>query len=200
MLSVIYALAPWIHAVKSVSMNIISQLVEFIFLKREVKDIDYNPSHAVSFYIIYTALMLNVAYQINHADPINGQPHAFESFPYGLMLVASLCFAGLYYALFAAQQRQARFVQTATAFFGSSVLLSVVSGLASLIPAGILIMIIAQGLSLACSIRATMQSLDYSAFRAFFALIGIMIIAFIVASAIFPPVLNEAALLENSGS
>jgi len=174
-------------------MNIISQLVQFIFLKREVKDIDYSPAFASLFFLLNTVFIVAWAYGINHADIAEQTQRGIKSMPYGMVITVSICFAALYYGLFAAKQKESRFVQASTAYFGSSVILGFASGIASLVPSGILIMIIAQGLSFACSIRATMQSLDYSVLRALFSLIGITLMAIAVGAVLFPPEIIDAS-------
>ena len=178
-------------------MTVIYQLVQFIFFKREVKDIDYSPTYASLFFLITTAFLVQYVYIINSAGPNNQQvlPN-IQYVPYTLVILANILFAALYYSLFAALEKQERFVQASTAFFGNSVILSVVAVTANLIPSGILIAVIAQGLNIACSIRVTMQALDYSVFRSFFSLIGIYMLAFIIAALIFPPVPVEGLLAE----
>lgn len=172
-------------------MNIITQLTQFILLKRDVKDIDYSPVYAICFFLMYTALLLLLAYQINTLQAPEKAELQIEYFPYACMAFISIGFHALYYVLFAAQQKQARFVQAITAFNGCSVLLIIIGSLAATIPGGALIALFANGVSFACNIRVTMQSLDYSLIRALFTIIGISLLSIIIAMNLFPPVVAE---------
>ncbi len=174
-------------------MTIITQLIEFILFKREVKDIAYNPMTATLIFIVYIAMTVFAGHNANATPVQGGAEPLFTHIPIMFWVVVALSFTGFYYTLFAAQEKQSRFTQTLTAYYGSSVILSVVALTASLIPAGIFIVLLAQAMSFVCAVRATMQALEYSVFRAFFSIIGITMLAVLIGFYTFTPVVNEAA-------
>ncbi len=166
-------------------MNIIAQLVQFIFQKREVKDITYKPQFAVIAVLVDALPLFLLCIMINKTGIDLGEVK-ITKIPVGLAAVYTVLFAALFYSFFAAQQKQARFVQAATAFFGTSVILTAINTLASPLPGSGLITLIILGLKISCSVRVAMQSLNYSLVRAVFSLFGITMLSMIVASSIFP--------------
>ncbi len=166
-------------------MNIISQLVQFILLKREVKDIQFSPPMAVTVIAVDSLLLLMAANFINNAGIQVGEV-TINRFPYSAALSYSILYVGLFYSFFAAQEKQARFIQAAIAFFGTSVILTLANVIVAPLPgAGILILALAF-LKIFCSVRVLTQSLGYSALRAAFSLLGISMMSYLIATTIFP--------------
>lgn len=166
-------------------MNIITQLVEFIFVKRDVKDITHDPKFAVVAILLDAAPLLFICLSINESG-INLGEVTITKIPVGLVIVYTALFTALFYSFFAAQQKQARFVQAATAFFGASFILTLANLVTSVLPGSQIFTLIILGLKIFCSVRVAMQALGYNAFRSVFSLFGITMLAMIIASTIFP--------------
>ena len=165
-------------------MIILSQLVQFIFHRRQVKDIAYNPNFcAIAIIADALPLFFIVTSINNHGLVIDNMTIRHVSL--GIPLTYSLAFVALFYSLFAAKQRQTRFVQGATAFFGASLILSTANLFISQVPGLDILTFVILGLKISCAIRVAVESLDYSIPRALFSFIGISMMAMLIATMLF---------------
>lgn len=105
-------------------MQIIRQLIEIILRKRQPEDLSYNLNAAIVSILSVVAL----GYAVYSKMPQITQPLA-----YNIAMVA-LQVLGIY-GLLAMNQKSMRFVQTATAIFGTSVILQILTIGSGLIPA-----------------------------------------------------------------
>lgn len=166
-------------------MSIISQLVQFIFQKREVKDLTFSPT-AAAITIVADAIPLFMAVSVINGAGIQVGEVTISSVSYAAAVVYTAIYTALFYSFFAAQEKQERFTQAATAFFGTSILLTLANIVVAQLPGGGLFTLAIVFLKIFCSVRVMTQSLDYGVARAVFSLLGISMMAFIIASTIFP--------------
>lgn len=166
-------------------MTVISQLVQFILHRRQVKDIDYNPN-ICAIAILGDALPLFFFVTLVNKQGVELENITFNHISLGVPVTYAVLFTALFYSFFAAKQLQARFVQAATAFFGASLILSLVSMLISQVPGLVLLTYVIFGLKISCAIRVAVESLDYSVPRALFSYIGIAMMAMLIATMLFP--------------
>ena len=176
-------------------MTILQQLFEFIINRREVKDISYNQSAAIvailldAIPIIFAIAVINqTGYQLGEVT--------INHIPFGMGVLYSILFTALFYCLFAAQNKQNRFIQGATGFFGASAILTGINIALSMLPGAGLFGIIILGLKISCAVRVMTQSLDYGIPRAILAIIGISMIAMMLSTMIFPPEITNTALID----
>jgi len=181
-------------------MTIIQQLFEFIIHRREVKDIDYSQNAAISAIILDAIPIILATYLINQTAVESGgitiDNVTINHIPMGLASLYSITFTGLFFCLFAAQQRQTRFMQAATAFFGSSILLTLVHTLLTSLPGASIFGIVIFGLKISCAVRVLIEALDYSVPRAIFSLIGIAMMSMFMATLVFPPDITRSLLAQ----
>ena len=181
-------------------MTIIQQLFEFIIHRREVKDIDYSQNAAIGTIILDAVPIILATYFINQTALENGgikiDDITINHIPMGLVSLYSITFTALFFCLFAAQQRQTRFMQAATAFFGTSVLLTLVHTLLTSLPGAGIFGIVIFALKISCSVRVLIEALDYSVPRAVFSLIGISMMSMLMATLIFPPDITRSLLAQ----
>ncbi|HAU67314.1 MAG: hypothetical protein P8I38_10580 [Arenicella sp.] len=97
-------------------MDTIRQLFEIITLRRKVGDLDYNPSVA----LIAGAVLVSLGAYINSLTPELSQPFAIS-------LVQYIVQAALLYGLLSMLSKSSRFVQTASAIFGTTALLQIMA-------------------------------------------------------------------------
>lgn len=171
-------------------MTILSQLVEFIFLRRQVKDIEYAPNICTLF-IVGDALPLFFLVTLINSSGLELDGATINHISLGVPIVYSLIFTALFYSFFAAKQLQTRFVQAATAFFGASLILSLVNVLLAQIPGLGIIGLVVIVLKILCTIRVATESLGYSIPRALFSFIGIGMMAALIALTLFPLDITE---------
>ena len=176
-------------------MTILQQLFEFIINRREVKDINYNQSAAIvailldTFPIIFAITTINEnGYQLDQIT--------INHIPLGLGVLYSVLFTALFYSLFAAQNKQNRFIQGATGFFGASAILTGINIALSMLPGAGLFGIIILGLKISCAVRVMTQSLGYGIPRAILAVIGISMIAMMISTMLFPPEITNTTLID----
>ena len=175
-------------------MIIIQQLFEFIAHRREVKDVNYSQGAAVVSIIIDSLPILLASYVINQ-NPVKIDSVTIHHVPIGLSVTYSLAFIGFFFCLFAAQQRQYRFVQAATAFFGASAILTMINILIAPLPGAGILGLIIFALKISCAVRVMTESLDYSIPRAVFSIIGIAFMAMFIATLLFRPEISSAELI-----
>lgn len=177
-------------------MTIISQLVQFIFYRSQVKDTTYNPTFAAIAIVADSMPMIFLTFVVNEQG-INVGDSSINHVPIGLALTYSILFCALFYSFFAAQNKQSRFVQASTVFFGSSVILTLANIVVSAFPGASLFLFIILGLKISCAVRVMTESLSYGIIRAVLALIGISIMSMVIASALFPMDITQAELINN---
>lgn len=165
-------------------MTILTQLIEFILLKRKLQDIQYNPTVMVLCFAMYCGIGYYASLQLLAVlSEFTGEP--VEANPFAMALINMVVLTLFLYVLFEAKERSERFVQSATAYFGSAALLSLISIGLSYIPGSILLAAFLAVWQTVLAVRILMEALEYKALIGFFSYIGIHLLAAIVSSLLF---------------
>lgn len=165
-------------------MAILTQLIEFILLKRKLEDINYSQTAAVIGFLAhivvgYFALeyLLNSLAQFTETQPELQTPVQTT--------IKSVIFVLFIYMLFEAKERPERFVQSAIALFGSSTILSIVIIAMSVFPGSLLLMTFLVVWQIVLTVRILMEALDYNPLVGFLSYFGIDILSTFISTAIY---------------
>ncbi len=175
-------------------MTIIRQLIEFIFYRRQVKDIDYNPTFAALAIVADAIPLIALTLMVNEQG-LELEQITINHLPVGLGVVYAVIFTALFYSFYAAQEKQTRFIQAATAFFGASFILTMLNVVISPLPGAGIIALLILGLKISCAVRVVTESLEYGVVRTVFSLIGIALMSMLIATMIFPAEITQNALI-----
>lgn len=161
-------------------MNILTQLLQIIALRRKPQDIDYDAFSAV-FYVVAA---VGLGYLINNATSAYSKPLQYS-------LVQNLSHVAALYGLLVLNKKQNRFVQTCTTLFGVSVILQFISLGTTLSPvfAALSLFFVIWGFYL--SILILKAALDTTTLSAILIVIALGFISVSLVAMIYPSFLEE---------
>jgi len=169
-------------------MNIINQLIELITRQRKPKDISYNINAAIAFTVasVFTNILV-----------FTQSPEYTQPILYAIILNAGYILAMV--VLLKVHKRENRLVQTLTALFGTSCLLSIAVYALSLVPFLALLVLVVQIYGLILYVYIIREAFDCPILVAIVIFIATHIFSGVLLIAICPNVLPEAMLmLENA--
>lgn len=161
-------------------MNIISQLIEIILLKRQPQDIDYDVNYAVMFLVA----AIGLTYIGNSLSGVYSKPLAYS-------LVQNFSQAVFLYFALSLAKKQNRFVQTCTAFFGTGTILLVLMLVAFLVPALSIFGVLLHVWMIYLSIKIIRAAFGFNLISAIFLMISIAIFSFVTVTTVYPDFLKE---------
>ncbi|MEM7361140.1 MAG: hypothetical protein AAF431_18780 [Pseudomonadota bacterium] len=161
-------------------MNILTQLLEIIFLKRQPQDIDYDEFSA----FFYVAMAIGVGYIINTISGAYSRPLQYS-------LVQNVMQAVALYGILAINKKGNRFIQSCTTLFGVSAILQLVSLTSILIPGLAIFSLFLAGWVFYLTIIILRESLESSTLMAVFVAISIGFVSVAAVIMIYPDFLTE---------
>lgn len=165
-------------------MNILTQLLQIISLRRRPQDIDYDEFSA----FFYVGMAIGVGYILNTVP-------GFYTRPFQYSLVQNLMQAVALYGILAINGKGPRFVQTCTTLFGVSAILQTASLLTLVVPGLAIFSLFLTIWVFYLTIIILRESLDSSTLMAVFVAIAIGFVSVAAVLMIYPDFLDEAVTL-----
>lgn len=161
-------------------MTILSQLIEIIILKRRPQDIEFDQT-AAAYYLI---LMIGFAYIMTAMSGQYSRPLLFSAVQY-------LAQAGVLFLFLRIANKQTRFIQSCTVFFGINALLSIPVLLFIVVPGLSVLWMFVAGWTFYISVLTMRDAFDASIFAAIFIYIAISITAVVISFVLLPEFQDE---------
>lgn len=163
-----------------VIMNILTQLLQIITLKRRPQDIDYDEFSA----LLYVAIVIGLGYFINTLSAIYSKPFQYS-------LVQNIAFVITLYGVLAINKKQSRFIQTCTALFGVSAIVQFVSLSSVYIPVLKYFSYFLTGWLIYLTILVLRESLETNTIAALLVLISINILSIVPLVTLYPSFMQD---------
>lgn len=161
-------------------MNILSQLLQIITLKRRPQDIDFDEFSA----IFYVVAAIGLGYVLLSLTPGYSKPLQYS-------LVQNLTQAATLYGILAINQKQSRFIQTCTTLFGISVIMQILVLGVQFIPGLALLSLFLQVWVFYLTILIMREALDSNTLIAVFVTIALGFVSLMAVVLIFPDFIEE---------
>lgn len=162
-------------------MKILQQLIQIVLLQRRPQDLDFD-QNAAAFYVV---LAIGMSYITS------AQSGAFTH-PLAISAVQNLAQAVFLFVFLQIAGKGTRFVQTCTAWFGVTTLLTLIVWLLAQVPAMSLLVLILMGWSFCLTVIILRDSFDAGLFRAVLLTVGIGMLSVILTMLVVPNYAEEA--------